>query len=110
VLLGGSGGLVAANFVVQNRIIRSNLINTIRRIICLRRMTHPCLLLTQMCCVEQWARARFLRDSIGLGMLEMQGVRGACEMRSCSTSKCGHMLRARAATKSGSVTFSLPAR
>ena len=46
-LLGGSGGLVAAKFA-QNRIIRSNLkntdiyvINTIRRIIRLCRMTHP---------------------------------------------------------------------
>ena len=52
VLLGGSGGLVAAklqnSLSAQNRIIRSNLkntvkyvINTIRRIIRLRRMTHP---------------------------------------------------------------------
>jgi len=54
VLLGGSGGLVAAklqnSLSAQNRIIRSNLkntvkyvINTIRRIIRLRRMTHPCI-------------------------------------------------------------------
>ena len=46
VLLGGSGGLVSLS--AQNRIIRSNLkntvkyvMNTIRRIIRLHRMTHP---------------------------------------------------------------------
>ena len=49
-LLGGSGGLVAAKFVKCSKsYLRSNLkntvkyvINTIRRIIRLRRMTHPC--------------------------------------------------------------------
>ena len=52
--LEGSGGLGAAKFTVpKNRIIRSNLtntiinaINTIRRIIRLRRMTHPWILQT----------------------------------------------------------------
>jgi hypothetical protein len=49
--LEGSGGLKAAKFTVpKNRIIQSNLtntviyaINTIRRIIRLRRMTYPCI-------------------------------------------------------------------